>query len=203
VRLIRTETYFRWSEVREHFVQSEKYDPGIAIVWMKTHTNRRVEFPSINGFRNLNQILAEPAERPRFVRQFLDISIRGARSDVRHSFELAWSGPVLPLGASVERWPRRIVNPELVDEVFHGDVIVERSPPDAIPLHGLIGQNAWIAVGSWVGFHAGGDGWIMLISIPGGVILMGAAIGIARGLMAGLGRAVERAVDHYLGREGS
>jgi hypothetical protein len=209
MRLVRTETYYLWSEIKGRFYEARKYDPGLSVVWIATHTNRRIEFSEIQGLADLTVFQRDDGEFNEYLTgRFIDLSLRGARMDTRKQFELDVQnfGTSMTLhrglGKRTLRAERRgISNPGLVDELLNELIVIERSPAESLPLRSVLGGNAFIAVGTWVGFHSGADGWVLFVSVPGGVILMGAAIGISRGLMSGLHRAVEKAINNFLERE--
>lgn len=80
----------------------------------------------------------------------------------------------------------------LVKRLARQRIIVERSPVESIPLRQLLKGSAAVVVGTFIGLGIAQDNpYLMLISIPGGIIAVGSAIGISRGLENGLNKAIE------------
>jgi hypothetical protein len=73
-------------------------------------------------------------------------------------------------------------------------IIVERSPPAAEGLGSLLHGATSISTGFLLGSQLTHEPLFLLITVPAGVILMGAAIGIATGLQKGLAGAIMNAL---------
>jgi hypothetical protein len=79
-------------------------------------------------------------------------------------------------------------------------VVVERSPLTTITLAGLIGKATSSAIGTYLGAGiAGFDPVLMLATVPGGLLVVGSAMGIAKGLEAGLSQVVKAAIVRLFG----
>jgi len=68
-------------------------------------------------------------------------------------------------------------------------ILVEGSPPGGQALARLMGGTGFTA---WIGYLSQGGDPVISLAIPGGIILFGGAVGIARGLEAGLARRIEQ-----------
>ena len=64
-------------------------------------------------------------------------------------------------------------------------IIVERSPPDAVSLLKLLKGASGVVIGAYVGLQTG-QGPLLFITVPAGMIIVGAASGIGAALEAGL-----------------
>ncbi|MBR1149024.1 hypothetical protein [Bradyrhizobium sp. AUGA SZCCT0431] len=74
-------------------------------------------------------------------------------------------------------------------------IIVQRSPETAVALGATLKNASAVTVGSVLGASAVGfDPMLMLVAVPGGVILMGSVLGVAKGLEKGLAELVHRYV---------
>lgn len=79
--------------------------------------------------------------------------------------------------------------------ILQESIILERSPPVSEKLSNLIHGASSVSLGWVVGTNLTHDPYMMLITIPAGIILMGSAIGISRGLERGLSKRIEKAVN--------
>jgi hypothetical protein len=81
----------------------------------------------------------------------------------------------------------------LLDYIFEQEIVIERSPPEALSLASLISHGTNISIGSYLGYTAaGGNIPLMFLTVPAGVIVMGAAIGVSDGLRRGLQTTIEK-----------
>ena len=88
-----------------------------------------------------------------------------------------------------------ILNPHLVEFVLEQDIIIEQSPPVAIPFKDLLKKtNAPILMGAYMmGQSIAGDHPIlMFVTVPGGIIVIGSALGVAEALAAGLNKQIKK-----------
>jgi hypothetical protein len=75
---------------------------------------------------------------------------------------------------------------------FEIEIVVEQSPPMALPLSKLLSKAPGVAIGTFIGYQIGAEHpAIMLISVPGGILAVSSAIGIAKALERGLHNKVE------------
>jgi hypothetical protein len=72
------------------------------------------------------------------------------------------------------------------------EVVIERSPPIALPLSKLLAKAPGVAIGTFIGYQIGAEHpMIMLASVPGGILAVSSAIGISKALERGLHMKVE------------
>ena len=64
-------------------------------------------------------------------------------------------------------------------------IVIEQSPPELASLASLLKQGGGVAVGAFVGLHAA-SGPMLLVTVPAGMLIVGAAAGIGSALEAGL-----------------
>jgi hypothetical protein len=108
----------------------------------------------------------------------LDYALRGY--DRRIPFGLPGIGPEL-------------ANPEIIRAVVNQDIIIENSPPEAITFRALVAKAPGVAIGTLVGMRAVGDAhWLMMFTVPTGIIVCSSAIGISKALEKGLNKIVEK-----------
>ena len=73
-------------------------------------------------------------------------------------------------------------------------VVTENSPPELSPLSTVLTKNltSGVAMGALAGLVSAWGTPLVLITVPGGIILGGAAEGVAHGLRRGLRKRIER-----------
>ncbi len=174
MRVIRTEMYFDKTDLR--LPSTRPRNPGVAVAWFKTNDEEVV--PEIDQsliFRHLERYPREDG----VLRRFIDISIQGQHR---------W------IGGSVEG--RELQNPHYVQFVLSADIVLERSPPTSEKLNQLFHGGSAITIGTAIGMGLSGGSYpLMLVTVPGGIILMGAAIGVSKGLQNGLNKKIEKAIS--------
>jgi hypothetical protein len=86
-----------------------------------------------------------------------------------------------------------------VAAVFESSLVVERSPPQEFPLS-IIGKAATsVTIGTFIGYNVAPAGSpLMFVTIPFGIIVIGAAIGVSRALENGLNKSLERVIKRRL-----
>ncbi len=89
---------------------------------------------------------------------------------------------------------RSLKNPAMVDYILTQPIVVERSPPIHVTLKGLItATNLPVWIGTYMGWSVVPDHSILLfITVPGGIIIVSSAAGLANALSSGLSTAVKR-----------
>lgn len=89
---------------------------------------------------------------------------------------------------------RSLKNPTIVDYVLTQPIVIERSPPVHINLKGLItATNLPVWIGTYMGWSVVPDHSILLfITVPGGIIIVSSAAGLANALSSGLSTSVKR-----------
>jgi hypothetical protein len=82
-------------------------------------------------------------------------------------------------------------NISAITRLAEADVVVQRSPPLDIPLKGLLSKSASTVIGTYLGYAVAGDHTsLLLASVPGGIIVVGTAIGVSRALETGFAQLV-------------
>lgn len=78
----------------------------------------------------------------------------------------------------------------LVDSIVQETVLIERSPPQAMPISEVVKAAATkggsIVTGVFVGYAVAPESALMFLTIPIGIVVVGSAVGISRGLENGL-----------------
>jgi hypothetical protein len=86
-----------------------------------------------------------------------------------------------------------VSNESIIDFLLEQTVVIEESPPEAVSLLNLIAHGTHLSIGSYLGYAlAGGSIPLMFITVPAGIIVLGAAAGISNGLKNGLQKTVEK-----------
>ena len=197
MRVLRTEFY-----PDEIPSSGKRWDGGVgafAVAWFSIPSNLPVELsPAFPEFKSWSFIdLDQPLKVARveytrhLVARFIDLSLRNRNTSGQNGLRKAVEdGRVI----SAELPP---IHTEAVEAILQSGIVIERSPPESIPLKLLAEKGNYIALGAFVGYTAasGGTPWLMMISIPGGIIVMGAAVGVSRGLMNGLHRVIEKLIS--------
>src|SRR5207245_8538857 len=86
-----------------------------------------------------------------------------------------------------------VENARIMDVILHSDIVYEKSPPEVTQLASVIAKaGASVVIGTFLGYEvADGNYPLMFITIPTGIIVIGAALGVSRGLENGLNKYIE------------
>jgi hypothetical protein len=84
---------------------------------------------------------------------------------------------------------------QIAVELLSQNIVIERSPPIAQALSSLLHGATSISLGALVGMNMTDNPYLMMITIPAGVIVKGTALGVSRGLQQGLQKRVEKLVN--------
>jgi hypothetical protein len=92
------------------------------------------------------------------------------------------------------RSERSIKSPDLVEYVLTQPIVIERSPPLHVSLKGILTTTN---LPVWIGTYMGGSvvpehSVLLFITVPGGIIIVSSAAGLASALSAGFSRSVKR-----------
>ena len=121
-------------------------------------------------------------------REFIDLSLRYAGAAAPSSLRQR----VQPKADYIFSKDPEIENGAIVSTILNEGLIIERSPPEWISIGKLIDKST---VGAGVSLAIAAistNQWLLFVSVPGGIVLMGAAVGLAKGLQAGIHHSVER-----------
>lgn len=75
---------------------------------------------------------------------------------------------------------------------MHAMVIVENSPPEAVPFSMLLRSASTAVVGTYIGIRMAGSPALMLLTVPAGLLVIGSAMGVAKALEKGLNKRVRK-----------
>lgn len=73
----------------------------------------------------------------------------------------------------------------LITFFYHRVIVVEQSPIDLKSIHDILASGSGAAIGALIGFSIA-SGPLLLIAVPTGMLVCGAAAGLAKGLEEGL-----------------
>lgn len=162
-----------WRERRRG--RGDEPEPGIAVAWCAGDTTELMSINNLKVFRSLPGV-----ERVEFNEDILRSYLDAFLMDVEE-FEF-------------HRSERSLKNPSIVDYVLSEPFVIERSPPVHVSLKGAINAtNLPVWIGTYMGWSVVPDHSILLfVTVPGGIIIVSSAAGLANALSAGLSSSVKR-----------
>lgn len=164
-----------WRERRRG--RGDEPEPGVGIAWCGGDTTALGDIDNVKAFRRLRPRPRNTEEFSEEVfRRYLDAFVMDAEE-----FEFA-------------RLERSLKNPAIVDYILNQPIVIERSPPFHFPLKGVItSSNFPVWIGTYMGWSVVPDHSVLLfITVPGGIIIVSSAAGLANALSAGLSSAVKK-----------
>ena len=182
MRILTTWMYFDSSQVAaeppwrgRRRGRGEEPEPGIGVAWCAGDTTTLMPVSNLKVFRPLSGQEREEFNEEIF-RSYLDAFLMDAEE---HEFL---------------RPERSVKNPAIVDYVLTQPIVIERSPPFHVNLKGIITTtNLPVWIGTYMGWSVVPDHSILLfITVPGGIIIVSSAAGLANALSSGLSTSVKR-----------
>jgi hypothetical protein len=197
MKYLRTEYSFDPSEIDGLYLKKTTHtlNPTFSVIWIKTSTNYEISLDKIyNEFAlphkgrlyNISGITL--SGKTEALHHFIDHSLRfaGAASPI------ALRQLVTPNPAYIFSKDPEIENPAIINYICREGFVVERSPPEWMSMSQLLDKSSSAAGVSLAFLAVTTNQWLLFAAIPGGVVLMGAAVGVAKGLQAGLHHSIER-----------
>ena len=81
-------------------------------------------------------------------------------------------------------------------------VVVEQSPPTGLEWQLMVKSASSVTIGTYIGLAVAPSGSpLLLLTVPAGIIAVGTAVGISRGLENGLNKTIERLLKNKFGSE--
>jgi len=153
--------------------RGEEPELGVGIAWFGGDTTGSMEISNLKDFRRLP---GEHEFSQEALRNYIDLFVIDAEE-----FEF-------------DRPERSIKNERIVDHVLSEPFVIERSPPFHVTLKGMLTTtNLPIWIGTYMGWSVAPEHSVMLfITVPGGIIVVSSATGLASALAAGLSKSVKR-----------
>lgn len=177
MRVIRTEMYFDSSQVISTGKDFQE-NPGVSTAWFSA---AGCDVPSADEIKTIlddKQAKISREITPELFDIFADLSIQNVRS-------AGAEGAILK-----GEW--NVINPVITTAVLNAQIVYESSPPQLLPVREIAKAGAPVVIGTFLGYEvADGSYPLMFITIPVGIIVIGSAIGISRGLENGLNKFVE------------
>lgn len=179
MRIIRTEMYFEEAEIigqeigapRSPFDPDVGANPGLAFAWIKADIPGPFNIGNYKWFRGSELPDGE-------VGSALDYLLRGGD------------------GLGFRRWQGggHIENRAIVDFIFEQPIILEQSPPKAVPFKDLLKKsNGPLWIGTMMGYSlAGNQPALLFLTVPGGIIVVSTAWGVAEAVAMGLNKRLKR-----------
>jgi len=91
---------------------------------------------------------------------------------------------------SVVAIPAPPLNLTLIEKIIHEPIVIERSPPEAISISNLLKlSGSPAALGTYVGIAAANGNYLLLLTVPAGILIVGAAIEVTKAIPKLLGTA--------------
>jgi hypothetical protein len=180
MRVIRTEMYFSVADIP--FTASR--NPGVAFAWFGTGAD--VDFAAIDtGW---------------FASDFGGIETVGMLNLSGNGFENFLAAALLNSsyeGDAIDDILAR--NPGIrpaINSILASDIVVERSPPSIISVRDLARNVSSTSVGTYMGFASAGDNHALLfLTVPLGIVMVGAAVGVSKALESGLNKSIARLIQ--------
>ena len=180
MRILTTWMYFDSSQISGETRfrprgRGEEAEPGIGVAWFRGDTTALMEISNLKIFRSLprsqNGALSEEA-----LRNYIDLFLMDAE-------EYEFGSP-----------ERSLKNASVIDYILSEPIVIERSPPFHITLKGLLTTtNLPIWIGTYMGWNVAPEHSVLLfITVPGGIIVVSSATGLATAMAAGLSKSVKR-----------
>jgi hypothetical protein len=184
MRVISTWMYFDQSQInldssseRRSRGRGEEPELGVGIGWFAGDTANLMDpIHNLKFFRPLQGHEEQESLNEQNLRNYTDLFLMDAGE-----FDF-------------DRPERSMKNLDIVDYVISQPFIIERSPPIHLTLRGLItATNLPIWIGTYMGWSVVPDHSVLLfITVPGGIIIVSSAAGLANALGAGLSKSVKR-----------
>ncbi len=94
----------------------------------------------------------------------------------------------------VQRTGRARRNDTLISYIINEPFVIERSPPVHLNLKGVLtNTNLPVFIGAYMGWNVAPDhSALLFITVPGGIIIVSSATGLANALASGLSTSVKR-----------
>lgn len=173
MRVIRTEMYFD-----PVFVKGKlQKNPGIDAGWFRVEDADPPTADDIKGILDPKNPIIRPKDAKEIFEIFIDLAIQNVPSP--------FANDVLLKG----EWS--VVNREVVLSVLNSEIVSEGSPLEWLPIEKLKASAA-VVIGTFIGYGvADGNYPLMFITIPAGIVVIGSAIGVSRGLENGLNQYIQ------------
>lgn len=187
MRVITTWMYFDEKQLKGEFRsghpdrgprRGEKPDPGIGIGWFPGDTTELMSpIDNLKVFRKLRRVPGRDTSlNIETLRGYVDLFILDA-----DEYEFGDTEGSLK-------------NEDVVDYVLSNTFVIERSPPVHMTLKGMVtSTNLPIWIGTYMGWSVVPENSVLLfITVPGGIIIVSSATGLANALSAGLSKSVKK-----------
>jgi hypothetical protein len=175
LRVIRTELYFNPLEIKWQFPELIISNPGISAAFFRCDP-KNFDLDKVISFTIFN---TREGGTAREVGAFLDTALQNAPFPREHHL-----------------LEYRVLNVGPIEKVHNSEIIIEHSPPEGIPFHKLLSGASIVTVGTYVGVGAlgSGGGPLLFLTVPAGILVVGAAAAIVLAFAKGLTYAMERAM---------
>jgi hypothetical protein len=162
MRIIRTEAYFDLG-----LSSSQQHEnPGVAFAFFRGNSDA-FPFDLLPIVESVN-----PGQNIN-IRAFLEVALLGGSYD----------GPGYRLAGSV--------NPSIIDALLKTEIVLESSPPFTEQFEKLANKAPIAVVGTYVAANLPADP-LLLLTVPTGILLVGAAVAISRAFERGLNRLIDQ-----------
>jgi hypothetical protein len=191
MRIIRTEIYYTEDE---QDLTPEVLVPAISMVWFpaglrgwlagEIDVNELIGKNGLGRFFILNE---SPESEQKWLPAFVLSAFEGRN----------WERYVSDAESERVRYGPRW----LVEECLDTPMVVESSPPDLVTLRQVLAKGSPAAIGAFVGVTGVGEIYpLMFVSVPFGIIVVGAAVGVSEALRRGLAKQIDQYFKRRLKR---
>ncbi len=181
MRVIRTEMYFDANSVKFETKERER-NPGVVAAWFRMENAEQLDIGEIANLCDAKYARIAPKEAASVFDIFADLAVQNIRSETAQNI----------LQNALAKHDYRVANQGVVQFLYDAEIVLDGSPPFPFPLSKIAKGSAAVVIGTFLGWGvADGNYPLMFVTIPAGIILIGSAIGVSRGLENGLNKWIE------------
>ena len=157
--------------------EGDANDLGVGVGWFAGDTPTLMDISNLKAFRSLRGTREETALTEPLLLNLADLFLMDA-----DEFEF-------------RRLERSLKNPAVAEYIITQPIVIERSPPVHVTLKWLLTTtNLPIWIGTYMGWSVAPPEHpvLLFITVPGGIITVASATGLATALASGLSTSVKR-----------
>jgi len=175
MRVIRTEAYFDALDIEWPFAEQIFGNPGISFALFRCDVES-LQFSDLPIYSELENGRVVDTD---IVLRFFDVALRNTS---------------LHFASTMLTAHRPYRNEKIAHFLLEMPVVIENSPPEDVPFATLFKNASNVTIGSYVGLEAAsGHPLLLFLTVPAGIIVVGAAIAVSKAIDNGLNKSVERA----------
>jgi len=183
MRVLRTEIYFDADTVTVKFeTKLREPNPGVTAAWFRMEDAEPLSIGELESLCDEKYSRIIPKQAADIFDVFADLAVQNVRSERAQDI----------LNEVLAKGGYRVANPGVVEFLLKTDIVLEGSPPFPLPMVKIAKGGAAVVIGTFLGWGiADGNYPLMFVTIPAGIVVIGSAIGISKGLENGLNKWIE------------